>query len=102
MVAAVAFLLILLPNLIELGIYFLSSPDYVTAVMQWSTLQHGRGSGTSLPRQIHDANCHPHRAALSRLSVLRLETENLVDVQFPPIMRLPSLRTLSADRFSSL
>ena len=97
--ASVALLPILLPNLTDLGMYLLSSPDYVTVVMQWSTLQHGRGSGISLQRQIQNANFHRHGLALSRLSVLRLEMESFVDVELPPILRLPSLRTLSADSF---
>ena len=92
--ASVAFLLILLPNLTDLGMYLWSSLDYVTAVMQWSALQHGQDSDTSLPRKIQNAN--PHRPVLSRLSVLRLEAQSFVDIRFTPIMRLPSLRTLSA------
>ena len=58
------------------------------------------GSAISLPSQIEDADCRQHRFPLSRLSTLRLGTEDSGQIHFPSILQLPSVRTLSADSFS--
>ena len=98
--ASVALLLLLLPNLTSLGIYFRSPPPYVTDVRWSAALQHVRGSDTSSLRPASDAGSHHHfTGPLSRLSTLRLKTDSCTNIQFPPILQLPSLRTLSADSF---
>ena len=88
------------PNLTSLGMYFQSPPTYVTDVIWFAALQLVRGSGILLPRSASDAGSdHHHIDPLTRLSTLRLKTDNCTEISFPPILHLPSLRTLSADSF---
>ena len=98
--ASVALLLVLLPKLTSLGMYFLSPPTYVTDVMWFAALQPVRGLDISLPRSAFSAGSGHHRIDfLTRLSTLRLETDYCTEISFPPILHLPSMRTLSADFF---
>jgi hypothetical protein len=57
--------------------------------------QHIRGPNAPL-RQNQTTNCHLRCCVLSRLRILRLQEDSLVNVHFSSILRLPSLRTLSA------
>ena len=68
---SVAFLLLLLPNLTNLVISFNSSLDYVSTAMQLSLFP--------------------------RLLTLRLVGDLYAEIQFPPILRLDSLRMFCAD-----
>jgi hypothetical protein len=98
--ASVAFLLLLLPNLIDLILDLQSPPTYVTEFMRLYTSEDAQHPfpPVQLTAVFEDQT---HSVRFPQLSTLRFATESYVAVDFGPILRLNSLWTFRVGALST-